>query len=87
MPNDHDSVDPTRDDGVCGSQSRQHDSSNHVLATLYSLPYLMMNRAAADPPVIAVVGTTLALLLSISLRSLAFRQSLSHGHAANRSAT
>jgi ABC-type Na+ efflux pump permease subunit len=28
-------------------------------------PYLMMNRAAADPPLIDVLGTTLLLLLSI----------------------
>ncbi len=28
-------------------------------------PHLMMNRAAADPPVIDVVGTTIVLLLSI----------------------
>ncbi|MEX0965286.1 MAG: ABC transporter permease [Pseudohongiellaceae bacterium] len=28
-------------------------------------PYLMMNRAAADPPLIDVVGTTIVLLLSI----------------------
>ena len=30
-------------------------------------PYLMMNRAAADPPLIDVVGTTIVLLLSIIL--------------------
>lgn len=30
-------------------------------------PYLMMNRAAADPPLIDVVGTTILLLLSIVL--------------------
>ena len=30
-------------------------------------PYLMMNRAAADPPMIDVVGTTIVLLLSIVL--------------------
>lgn len=30
-------------------------------------PYLMMNRAAADPPMIDVVGTTILLLLSIVL--------------------
>jgi len=30
-------------------------------------PYLMMNRAAADPPLIDLVGTTLVLLLSIAL--------------------
>lgn len=30
-------------------------------------PYLMMNRAAADPPLIDVVGTTIVLLLSIGL--------------------
>ena len=29
-------------------------------------PYLMMNRAAADPPLIDVVGTTIVLLLSIA---------------------
>ena len=28
-------------------------------------PYLMMNRTAADPPLIDVVGTTIVLLLSI----------------------
>ena len=28
-------------------------------------PYLMMNRGAADPPLIDVVGTTIVLLLSI----------------------
>ena len=28
-------------------------------------PYLMMNRAAADPPLIDLVGTTIVLLLSI----------------------
>lgn len=28
-------------------------------------PYLMMNRAAADPPLIDVIGTTIVLLLSI----------------------
>lgn len=30
-------------------------------------PYLMMNRAAGDPPMVDVVGTTLVLLLSIAL--------------------
>jgi ABC-type Na+ efflux pump permease subunit len=30
-------------------------------------PYLMMNRAAADPPMIDVVGTTIVLVLSIVL--------------------
>jgi len=30
-------------------------------------PYLMMNRAAADPPLVDVVGTTILLLLSIVL--------------------
>ncbi|MBL4580320.1 MAG: ABC transporter permease [Gammaproteobacteria bacterium] len=30
-------------------------------------PYLMMNRAAADPPLVDVVGTTIVLLLSIVL--------------------
>lgn len=30
-------------------------------------PYLMMNRAAADPPMIDIVGTTILLLLSIIL--------------------
>lgn len=30
-------------------------------------PYLMMNRAAADPPLFDLVGTTLVLLLSIAL--------------------
>jgi ABC-2 type transport system permease protein len=29
-------------------------------------PYLMMNRAAADPPLIDVVGTTIVLLISIA---------------------
>ena len=30
-------------------------------------PYLMMNRAAADPPLVDVIGTTIVLLLSIVL--------------------
>jgi ABC-2 type transport system permease protein len=30
-------------------------------------PYLMMNRAAGDPPMVDVVGTTILLLLSIAL--------------------
>ena len=30
-------------------------------------PYLMMNRAAADPPMVDVLGTTLLLVVSIAL--------------------
>ena len=36
----HDSVDPTRDDGVCGPQFRQYDSSSHVLVPAIHPPTL-----------------------------------------------
>ena len=46
------------------------DPNNTIVRAMswFSLftPYLMMNRAAADPPLIDVVGTTIVLLISIA---------------------
>tara|TARA_B110000444_G_scaffold241322_1_gene257598 strand:- start:1317 stop:2087 length:771 start_codon:yes stop_codon:yes gene_type:complete len=47
------------------------DPNNTIVRAIYWFPlftpYLMMNRAAADPPLVDVLGTTIVLLLSIAL--------------------